>query len=147
MLALAASAQATLVAAVIYSPPKIAYVDQVKSGTQEHVTATKDGHDFLFVNTNGTVAHPESEPGCEGSFMEYRCPVAGIEKMVFNVRALDDEVEIDLGSKADKVKQILKGGEGADTLTGGPGRQIIDGGPGTDDCSGGPGRDVIRNCE
>jgi Ca2+-binding RTX toxin-like protein len=166
-LMLAPSAQATYVPAVKYTPPKILFVDQLEMGTTEDVEIKKDGRDYVFTNPIGTSPHPQTEPGCDtNTEMNYHCPVAGITKIVAKLGALNDEAYIDLGSKADKVKQILLGGTGNDSLLGGPGPQtikgqdgddslqggpgpdVIDGGPGTaDTCDGGPGRDTITHCE
>ena len=77
---------------------------------------------------------------------------------------MNDSAEIDLGHSADKVKQIVKGEDDNDDLTGGPGPQkllggegddelfggagpdVLDGGPGTDVCLGNN-KDTFKNCE
>jgi len=147
-LVVAPVALATNLTGVLYKPPKIMLVDQFVSGSIENVTVTKAGSEFSFAQSFGIVQDPASEPGCTDDFStDYRCPVAGIKRIVLKLGTLDDAASIDLGSKATKVEQILKGGEGGDTLTGGPGPQLIDGGPGIDTCVGGPGRDTIRHCE
>jgi hypothetical protein len=162
----APTAGATNVAAVLYKPPKIAVVDQPEQATLENVVVTKDGHEYSFANPGGLVKHPNSNPGCTDDFAtDYRCPTAGIAAIALKLGELDDSASIDLGGRADRVNQVLKGGLGEDTLTGGPGKQklsgnddndtitggpgddVIDGGPGTDDCVGGPGHDTITNCE
>ena len=148
-LVLAASAFATNIATVKYAPPKIMVIDKPEAGSQEDVVISKDGDEYLFAQPVGLVTDPNSEPGCTGSGASnnYRCPVAGIKKIVLNLRTMNDGAAIDLGSKAKKVTQILNGGEGEDTLTGGPGPQMLNGGPGIDSCDGGPGHDIIKNCE
>lgn len=165
-LVVVASALATNLPAVLYQPPKIVFIDQVEIGSDEDLTISKQGSDFVFANTQGSVKHPNSEPGCTDSFsMSYHCPVAGIKRMTVKLGAMDDDTVIDLGSRADNVEQILRGGSGGDTIGGGPGSQeeygesgndtltggdgpdLLDGGGGTDDCDGGPGHDVIKRCE
>jgi Ca2+-binding RTX toxin-like protein len=165
-LAVAAPALATIVTSVRYAPPKITVLDFHKVGTQEDLVVTKDGAEYSFSQPSGLVKDSDSEPGCTDMFnTDYRCPVAGIKKIVVKLGLMDDGVAIDLASKATKVKQILRGGPGEDTLTGGPGPQrsygdqgpdtitggpgpdFIDGGGGTDTCTGGPGHDTIRHCE
>ena len=165
-LALAANALATNLGAVLYAPPKITLVDQPMFGSIENVTVTRAGAEFSFAQGTGLVKHPDSEDGCTDNFStDYRCPVAGIDKIVLQLGKFGDTASIDLGASAQTVKQILQGGSagdtlsggpgaqrefgegGADTITGGPGPDLIDGGPGIDDCSGGPGRDTIRDCE
>jgi hypothetical protein len=147
-LALAAVAFATNLASVRYAPPTITLLDHPEADSFEDVTITKDGPEYSFAQTGGLVEHPKSEDGCTGmASSDYRCPVAGIKKILLKLGGFEDEASIDLGSKAQKVTQIMKGGDGDDTLTGGPGPQKIDGGPGTDTCDGGPGRDTIKNCE
>ena len=147
-LAFAASAFATNIATVRYAPPKIMVIDKPEAGSTEDVTVTKQGDEYSFAQPFGLTPDPKTEPGCtENTSPDFRCPVRGIKKIVLNLRTLDDQAEIDLGSKANKVTQILKGGEGEDTLIGGPGPQTLNGGPGVDECIGGPGQDTIRNCE
>lgn len=159
-------ATATNIAAVLYKPPKITLVDQPEAASIEDVVVTKDGQEYSFAQPTGLVQHPQAEPGCTDDYStDYRCPTAGIKTIKLKLGALNDGASIDLGSRADKVKQVLQGGSGTDTLTGGPGPQrllggenddtitggpgpdVIDGGGGTDICDGGGGRDTIRNCE
>jgi len=165
-LATASIASGTLLGSVRYTPPKITLVDLPQTGSQEDVVVSKQGAEYSFAQPAGLGPHADSEPGCsKNTTNDFRCPVAGIKKIVLNLGELDDGAAIDLGSKARKVEQILRGGNGTDTLTGGPGsqtsyggagsdsiaggagRDFIDGGGGTDTCDGGPGRDRIRRCE
>jgi hypothetical protein len=166
VLAFAPSALATYVPAVNYQPPKITFVDQIEMGSSEDATIAKDGHDYVFSNPIGVSKHANSQPGCDkNTAVDYHCPVAGITKIVAKLGAMNDQLSIDLGSKAGTVKQILLGGTGGDTIQGGPGKQtikgqddddtlaggpgpdVIDGGPGTDTCDGGPGHDTVTHCE
>jgi hypothetical protein len=159
-------ALATYIPAVNYQPPKIAFVDQPEMATTEDATITKDGHQYAFTNPFGVGKHPDSKPGCdENTGNPYHCPVAGTSKIVAKLGALNDQLTIDLGSRADTVKQVLFGGTGEDTIEGGPGKQkikgeeeddtlfggpgpdVIDGGPGQDTCDGGPGQDELTHCE
>lgn len=166
-LILVPSALATYIPVVNYQPPKIIFVDQIEMGSTEDVEIRKDHSDFVFTNPIGVGKHPDSQPGCDKNTSNpYHCPVPGTTKIVAKLGAMNDEAYIDLGSKADKVKQVLLGGTGNDSLQGGPGPQrikgqdgddslqggpgpdVIDGGPGTGDiCDGGPGRDTITHCE
>jgi hypothetical protein len=165
-LATASTALGTVLGSVRYTPPKITLVDLPETGSQEDVLVTKQGAEYSFAQPAGLGPHADSEPGCsKNTTNDFRCPVAGIKKIVLNLGQMDDGAGIGLGSKARKVTQILRGGSGEDTLTGGPGaqqayggadddtiilnagRDFIDGGDGTDTCFGGPGRDTIRNCE
>lgn len=166
VLACAASASATNLASVLYKPPKISLIDQPEFGSTEDVVVTKDGPEYSFAQPAGVVKHPKSKPGCTDNFStDYRCPAAGITKILLKLGTLNDGASIDLAGKADTVKQVMKGGTGTDTLTGGPGAQtlygneesdtltggpgpdLLDGGGGTDTCDGGPGQDVLVHCE
>ena len=166
VLVFAPSALATYIPVVNYQPPKIIFIDQMEMGSTEDATITKDGHQYAFSNPIGVGKHASSKPGCDkNTGNPYHCPVAGITKIVAKLGAMNDQLSIDLGSKADKVRQVLLGGTGedtiqggprkqtikgqddADTLTGGPGPDVIDGGPGTDTCDGGPGHDTVTHCE
>ena len=165
-LGLAATALATFQPVLDYDPPKIVLRDLEAHNSQETVTVAKDGSDFVFTNSpTGVGSDPETEKGCEQVAMSMTCPVAGVKSIVVKLLTNADSATIDLGSKADKVKQTLLGGDdsdtltgedgkqvikgqgGGDTLAGGPGPDVINGGPGNDTCDGGPGQDRIRNCE
>ena len=165
-LTLSVPALATNIPVVHYDPPKIRFQDQSGTPSIEDVTISKDGQEYVFTTPSGSGQAPGSEPGCTDSVNTmYRCPVPGIQKIVANLGELDDTASIDLGSKAAKVKQILrgqagedeitggtgpqriKGGSDDDTLIGGPGPDRINGGGGNDICEGGPGNDTIKNCE
>ncbi len=166
MLVWTAVATATNLGSVRYTPPTISLIDQPESGSDEDVVLTKDGPEYSFAQPVGLVKHQKSEPGCTDGFStDYRCPTAGIRKILLRLGAMDDEASIDLGGKARVVRQVLKGGDGDDvlaggpgpqrlhgnqdddTITGGPGPDVIKGGPGDDTCDGGPGRDKISGCE
>lgn len=166
LLALAPQALATFIASVRYTPPRITLIDLPEAGSQEDVVVSKEGHEYSFAQPSGLAPHPGSEPGCsKNTTNDFRCPVAGIKKIVLKLGQMNDGAAIDLGSRAKTVGQVLRGGAGSDTLTGGPGaqrsyggddgdtitggpgRDFIDGGDGTDTCIGGPGRDTIRHCE
>jgi len=165
-LACASTAGATSIASVLYAPPKITVLDQPEMGSLENLTVTKQGQEYSFAQPFGVTTHPKSEPGCtKNTSPDYRCPVQGITKIALKLGAQGDTASIDLAGKADRVKQVMKGGTGSDTLNGGPGTQkilgeeegdtlqggpgddVIDGGPGTDNCVGGPGHDTITHCE
>lgn len=162
----AVPALATNIPVLHYDPPKIKFQDLPGTPSTEHLTVTKQGSDFVFATSVGTAPAPGNEPGCtDTTDTMFHCPVAGIRKIVINLGLLGDTATIDLGSKADKVKQVLNGGEdpdelqggpgkqklngdaGGDTLIGGPGPDVLDGGPGDDACDGGPGKDELRSCE
>ena len=161
-----ATALATTQPVVRYDPPKITFRDLPEHNSVENVVVTKDGNKFVFANTPVPAGiDPDGEKGCEVVTLAVECPVAGTKAITVKLLSQSDSATIDLGSKADTVKQKLSGGEEGDTLEGGPGPQringgddaddlsggagkdVINGGPGDDVCQGGPGRDTIRNCE
>ena len=161
-----AVAFATTQPVVRYEPPKITFRDLQEHNSIENVVVTKEGSKFVFTNTPVAAGvDGKGEPGCEQVALTVECPVAGTKSIVVKLRSQSDSASIDLGSRADKVKQKLSGGDEGDVLEGGPGRQsingddgsddlsggpgpdVLNGGPGTDTCDGGPGRDEIRNCE
>ena len=162
----AAVALATVTAYVDYDKPVITFADRPEVPSTENVTVTKDGNEYSFLSTTGAVPDEDSRPGCTDNFAtDYRCPVRGIEKIILDLGVQGDTASIDLGSKADDVKQLLRGGDDEDTLTGGDGKQVIkgqgdnddlvggsgpdvlNGGPGIDICDGGAGNDELINCE
>ena len=163
-LAWAAVAWATFHPEVLYKPPVIKALDYVSHMSVEDVTVTRVGPGFLFATGDaGFMIAPESDPGCELAD-DVLCPREGVKKIIVLLGAMNDSAEIDLGHSADKVKQVLKGGDDNDDLTGGPGPQkllggegndelfggagpdVLDGGPGTDVCIGNS-KDTFKNCE
>jgi Ca2+-binding RTX toxin-like protein len=160
----AAVAVATTQPTLTYTPPTIKVKDHQLHMTQEDIGVGRDGPDFFFQTPSGFSVDPSSDPGCESAAMT-RCPRKGIEKITILTNDLDDDVVINLGASGDKVKQIVKGqddddeltggegtqklvgGKGNDELSGGPGKDILIGGPGTDFCQGGAGNDTIKDCE
>lgn len=165
-LVVAVPALATNIPVLHYEPPKIKFQDLPGTPSTEQLTVTKQGNDFVFATPVGTAPAPGNEPGCsESTNTMLHCPVAGIRKIVVNLGLLGDTAAIDLGSRADKVKQVLNGDDDADELQGGPGTQklnggaagdvliggsgpdVLDGGPGDDACDGGSGKDELRSCE
>jgi hypothetical protein len=162
----ATAAFATNIPDVLYTPPKVVFEDQHEFATPEDASITVKGHRFLFHNPIGVAPNPDSDPGCdESSNVNYHCRTHGIKVLKATLGGGDDLLTVDLTPLEQKVKQVLKGGiggdsitggpgiqkekggDGNDTLNGGPGADILDGGPGTDECHGGPGRDLIKNCE
>ena len=165
-LAGAGVAVATTVPDVVCKPPRLAFVDRFAHATGEQLEVTKEGMDYVFRNPSGMVRNPNSDKGCDENFnTEFHCPVAGVERLTLRLNGATDTAQIDLGSKADVVRQRVLAGVGGDTILPGPGRQrifgeddndilrggggddFIDGGGGEDDCEGGPGDDTIVNCE
>ena len=163
----ASIAWATTVPTVLYKPPVIKAMDHEAHNSEEHVivSLTKDGKSYSFSSTPAPfIIDPGSDPGCEND-VTLNCPTDGVKKIIVLLGAMNDSVDIGLGKKAEKVKQILKGqddhddltggagtqkllgGEDDDELRGGPGKDILKGGPGYDICIGGPGKDEIKDCE
>ena len=162
-LGVAGTAFATTVAELRYDPPEVTIDDVITHGTTEDLSISRDGADLVFINSSGLLLR-DSDPGCENpSFGRIQCPVAGIERIVLNLRKLDDTATQESlvggavmtargGAGEDRLTgnggtQRLLGGSDDDVLKGGPGGDLIVGGPGTDRCVGGPGRDRIRGCE
>jgi hypothetical protein len=165
-LAAAGTALATFQPNLLYKPPVIEMRDIDSHNSVEDVTVRRVGSDFTFHNeVSPVMLDPASDPGCETQAKVVACPRAGIEKIVVKLGNMDDAGDIDLGKSADKVKQILKGQDGEDGLTGaagvqklvggnqndaligGPGPDILIGGSGEDICDGGPGHDEFIGCE
>ena len=161
-LAVVAPAFATTAPQLTYDPPRILFEDLENDVSAEDVEVSRAGKDFRFLNN--PVAPFSNDAECEGVPGGMDCPRAGVEKIVVNLGDLGDEVQINLGSVARDVKQVLRGedggdilrgekgsqtirgGEGVDTLQGGAGPDFLDGGPGPDNCLGGPGNDTIIHC-
>jgi hypothetical protein len=160
-------AWATFVPTVLYKPPVIKAKDHESHMSEEHViiSLTKDGKSFSFGSSPAPFTiDPGSDSGCDND-VTVTCPKKGVRKIIVLLGAMNDSADIALGSSADKVKQIMKGedgnddltglegaqklsgGQGNDELRGGPGKDVLLGGPGTDVCISGPGKDVVKDCE
>lgn len=63
-LLVAGVAYATTVPDVLYKPPTLKFTDRYLHATGEDLTVTKQGPNYLFANPDGTVGHPELDPGC-----------------------------------------------------------------------------------
>jgi hypothetical protein len=165
-LATAGVALATFQPTLLYKPPVITATDIDTHNSVEAVTVRRDGTFFTFDNeVSPFMLDPASDPGCESKGGTVGCPRTGVEKIIIKLGNMNDTAEIDLGRSADKVKQILKGQDGEDGLTGaagvqklvggnqndaligGPGPDILKGGRGEDICDGGPGHDEFIGCE
>jgi Ca2+-binding RTX toxin-like protein len=160
---LAASASGTFQPSVTYAPPDIVFEDLYEHISAEDAEIGKAGNQYTF--TSSTTPATTTSPECAFIAGGVQCPVAGIERIIVRLGDLADRAHIDLETKANKVRQILKGGDQGDTVKGGPGRQrilgqnggdtlrggrgddFIDGGPGNDQCSGGAGHDTVIDCE
>jgi hypothetical protein len=160
-------ALATFQPELLYQPPLLKLRDYKTHVSFESVVAERVGPDIGITSEPSPVAlDPKSDPGCEGILGGFKCPVAGVDRLVINLGGNDDSALIDLGAHASKVpSQIVRGGPDEDTLTGkagtqrfvggseddilrgGPGRDVLIGGPGDDTCRGGQGRDVLKSCE
>jgi len=152
-------------ATLTYTPPTIKVKDHNLHNSVEDITVRREGGDFSFDTPSGFFLNPASDNGCVEDTGDYFCPRAGVEKITMLLNNMNDIVDIDLGASGDKVKQIVKGQDGNDDLTGGEGTQklvggedndelfggagkdILLGGPGIDICIGGPGKDVMKDCE
>jgi hypothetical protein len=161
-LVVAAAAPATTAPNVFYDPPKLLLKDLLEDQSDEDADIVKSGRRYHV--TNNPVAAITESPKCDSIPGGVKCPVRGIEKIVMNLGDLDDQGQINLGSRAQEVRQILRGedggdillgekgpqkllgGDGLDTIQGGAGDDFIDGGPGPDNCSGGPGNDTVIHC-
>lgn len=161
----ASVALATTQPTIRYEPPVIKVKDHQFHNSEEDVEIRRDGQKFTFTTPAGFGIDPASDEGCEFMIGGVECRRRGVRKIVVTLNNLNDEADIDLGASADDVKQILKGQDDNDDLTGGPGRQklvggegedelfggagrdVLLGGPGIDFCDGGPGKDVIKDCE
>ena len=162
----AAAAQATTVPDVLYKPPLLQFTDRYAHATGEDLTVTRQGPNYVFENPGGIARNIDSDPGCPKSYATvFPCPIAGVELLLLDLKQADDRALVDLGRRARFVKQVVRGGPGADrlrgkagrqrlvggpdddVLRGGRGRDVLIGGDGVDACFGGPGRDVLRGCE
>jgi Ca2+-binding RTX toxin-like protein len=144
---------------VTYDPPRIT-VKAVEM-TAENLDVRKEGKRYVFTN-NPSIGTADVECQAPG---QIACRIRGITKIIVNLGPLGDTGQINLGSRARDVKQVmrgedggdillgergpqtLKGGDGGDTLQGGAGGDLLNGGPGVDNCLGGPGPDTLINCE
>lgn len=160
-LAVAVPAFATTAPQLTYDPPTLVFQDLENDASAEDVEVSRAGKDFRFLNP---IAPFSNQSECQAFSGGMDCRRRGIEKIVVNLGDLGDEVQINLGSVARDVKQVLRGedggdilrgekgsqtirgGEGVDTLQGGAGPDFLDGGPGPDNCLGGPGNDTIIHC-
>ena len=158
-------AVATTLPTVRYQPPTVKVKDHELHMSVEDVVIRRDGKDFTFTNPVSFGIDPASDNGCEFITGGVACPRTGVEKIVVLLNDMNDSADIDLGKSANKVKQILKGqddnddltggagpqkllgGEGNDELFGGPGPDMLDGGPGIDVCIGNSNKDTFKNCE
>ena len=163
ILGAAVPALATNAPRITHDPPTILFEDLEADVSDEDADISRAGKDFRFLNK--PVAPFSSDPECEAVPGGLDCRRAGIRKIVVKLGDLGDEVQINLGSVARDVTQILrgqdggdilrgergpqiiKGGDGGDTLQGGAGGDLLNGGPGVDNCLGGPGPDTVINCE
>ncbi len=115
----AVPALATNIPVLHYDPPKIKFQDLPGTPSIEHLTVSKQGGDFVFATSVGTAPAPGNEPGCtDTTDTMFHCPVAGIRKIVVNLGLLSDTGSIDLGSRADQVKQVLNGDDDGDEPSG-----------------------------
>jgi RTX calcium-binding nonapeptide repeat (4 copies) len=166
MCLLAGVASATFQPTVLYQPPLLRALDFQLHDSVENTLVEPNGRFALAVLNGPTppAVDPESDPGCGLITGGVTCPVAGLERVVVSLGAMNDTGRIDLGRHARRLKQRIIGGAGEDGLTGGrgtqrllggpdndilqggPGRDVLVGGPGDDACNGGPGRDVVRSC-
>jgi Ca2+-binding RTX toxin-like protein len=146
LLALAAPALATFVPLVRYDPPLIKVADQPGHLSTETIEVRKDGDEYSITNGGvGVAEHPDSRNGCTGaSSADYRCPVQGIRRIVVSMGGLGDTLVIDLGSRADTVKQLAFGESGGDVMEGHEGAQDMYGEGGEDVLDTGGGPDILR---
>ena len=123
---MAPQAHATFQPELYYKPPLIRVLDHEGHMSQELVVIRRGGANFTFVNNGFSpfLINPESDPGCVGGDPA-TCPVAGVERMVVLLGPMNDSLDIDLGRSARRVKQIGKGGEDSDVLTGRRGPQRL----------------------
>jgi Ca2+-binding RTX toxin-like protein len=168
MLALgaAAPALATFQPLLLYDPPKITLKDLPAHISAENTHVYRAAGDLVLESQPAGISlDPESKPGCEPGGSGYLCARQGVERILVTLGELGDQLTVDLGASANKVrltakgeagadsleggpgKQVLIGGGEADTLIGGPGPDVLRGGPGSDDCRGGPGDDRLIGCE
>jgi Ca2+-binding RTX toxin-like protein len=161
-LAITVPALGTVAPSVFYDPPKLKFKDLAQDASDEDADIVKSGDKYQL--TNIPAAAGSEDPECDPIIAGVECPVAGIQKIVVNLGDLDDQGQINIGSRARRVTQIMRGedggdillgekgpqrlfgGDGLDTIQGGAGDDFIDGGPGPDNCSGGPGNDTVIHC-
>ena len=161
----ASVAAATTQPTLTYKPPTITVNDHQAHNSVEDVTVRRNGRNFTFDVPSGFFINPESDEGCEHVVGDVFCDRQGVKKIKLFLGDLGDSADIGLGKSADKVKQIVKGQDGEDDLTGrkgsqalnggaqndtllgGPGPDILIGGGGNDFCDGGPGHDELIECE
>ena len=150
---------------VRYKPPLVEMLDYPGHNSVENMVADEFENVILYSSTPVQVfLDPDSDPGCDID-VSAACPLAGTEKIVMDLGAMNDSADFRLDTAADDIKQIakggagkdklkgrkgaqvLKGGEGGDLLEGGDGDDTLIGGPGEDYCDGGKGHDDLKDCE
>src|SRR5262245_12702008 len=118
-LTVAVPASATYQPNLLYKPPLLRFFDYPTHMSVENVIVDRQGSYVGVISAPSPVANDlESDPGCESIPGGYKCPVAGLDRLVVGLGGLDDSVLVDLGAHARKIpEQVVRGGPGEDGLT------------------------------